>query len=593
MTERTIMVIGWTLLHFLWEGAVVGIFVAACLRALKSKSAEARYAAACAGLILMGALPILTFVALRATTVGTKEQFTQTRSIFFGQASGSAATEIPRNFESLLPIVVLLWAVGVLALAIRLVGGIVYVERLRRRQSEPAPQFWIGRMERLTVLVGLRKRIDLRQSMAVIAPSAMGVFRATVIVPASFFASLPADQLEALLIHELAHIRRHDYLVNLIQSFLETVLFYHPAIWLVSKAIRNERENCCDDLTVRAIGNPLLFARALTNLEEWRHSSAVPLLSASGGTLMQRINRIVTPRPIASGRAPHWAVVASIAISAAVAGTVLAQTGVAPKPPQHSAKPKAAAPSRHTKHTLHHSKPPAATKIVVQVRPTPSAQTFTGLSSNVSVSAAPLRLSSISTSLAVAAPQATPPNESTIATTSASPIRAARATLPTHSQTTMIGITPQADSLPPMITRPAAVAARAQAYPRPTITAALAATSRVTAPMAATAKTTGPTAAPSARTMQPAKATSIGRAASNLVNLSARNADFSETILDVATRGEISMVVTSGVYPKVSLNLVNMRPLEAMMAICRAAGATYRVEGDVYYITLKPEVAGG
>ena len=107
----------------------------------------------------------------------------------------------------------------------------------------------------------------MRESAHVLAPAAMGVFRSTIIVPASLLARLPADQLEAVLLHELAHIRRHDYVVNLVQSVVETVLFYHPAVWYVSQTVRAERENCCDDFAVRALGNPILYARALSNLE--------------------------------------------------------------------------------------------------------------------------------------------------------------------------------------------------------------------------------------------------------------------------------------------------------------------------------------
>src|SRR5205814_4150217 len=122
-------------------------------------------------------------------------------------------------------------------------------------------------------------------------PAVVGWVRPIVLVPASVFTGLTAEQIEALLAHELAHVRRHDYLINLLQTVTETLFFYHPAVWWVSRAIRNERENCCDDLAVEICGNTLAYVRALTDLEQMRQGMPRLAMAADGGSLLSRVQR--------------------------------------------------------------------------------------------------------------------------------------------------------------------------------------------------------------------------------------------------------------------------------------------------------------
>ena len=140
-------------------------------------------------------------------------------------------------------------------------------------------------------------------------PTVIGWLKPVVLLPASALAALSPQQLEAILAHELAHIRRHDYLVNLLQTLVETLLFYHPAVWWLSRRIRIERENCCDDLAVSLCGDPVAYANALADLESLRSETAPThhiAMAATGGALLQRVRRLLGAPSSHSGRGPAW-----------------------------------------------------------------------------------------------------------------------------------------------------------------------------------------------------------------------------------------------------------------------------------------------
>ena len=161
------------------------------------------------------------------------------------------------------------------------------------RQGRPAGQELQALARDLGGRLGIGRAVALLESTAVSVPMVVGWLQPVVLVPASVLTGLPPSQLAAVLAHELAHVRRHDYLVNLLQTAVETLLFYHPAVWWVSAQVRRERENCCDDLAVAVCGDRLGYARALANLEGLRAPASPLVLAASGGSLVERIRRLV------------------------------------------------------------------------------------------------------------------------------------------------------------------------------------------------------------------------------------------------------------------------------------------------------------
>jgi beta-lactamase regulating signal transducer with metallopeptidase domain len=331
-----IRTLGWTLVHFLWQGAAIASLVACLTLALRRATPQARYLAACFGLLLMLAAPPLTFRALGvasdeapsaapAPVLPTPEVAALPEPAPRVVAESASSASIGGGVEPLLPGLVLLWGAGVVTLCVRSIGGFALVRRLRRAGLSAPPAGLEATLERLAARLAVRRAVRLYESALVGVPTVVGWLRPAILVPASALTGLTAHQLELILAHELAHVRRHDYLVNLVQSVAETLLFYHPAVWWVSSRMRVEREHCCDDLAVAACGSAVRYARALVELEGLCAEAPALAMAANGGSLVDRIARLVgradEPSRAARGLAAALAV-ASLA-TAVAAGSIL------------------------------------------------------------------------------------------------------------------------------------------------------------------------------------------------------------------------------------------------------------------------------
>jgi len=338
--------LGWTLLHFVWQGALVALLYAGVGLSLRHASANLRYTLACASMLLMLALPIATFLHLDSTATAIASERRAAHASPAEPATareaaserGSAQARLYANlllvrddeggvsapllgwaedrFTSAVPWLVLLWLAGALALTLRLAGGWVLAERLRREPAGSLARDWRETLARLARQLRVSRPVRLCESALVEVPTVIGHLRPVILVPVSALTNMSAPQLEALLAHELAHIRRHDYLFNLLQSVVEVVLFYHPAVWWLSARVRVEREHACDDLAVSVTGDVLVYARALTTLETLRarKNTRALAVAADGGSLMQRIQRLIKTQPAnASGaRSTHLGALASV-----------------------------------------------------------------------------------------------------------------------------------------------------------------------------------------------------------------------------------------------------------------------------------------
>ncbi len=291
------------LFHFLWEGAAIAAVLALALLVLKSS--RARYAAAC---VALAAMPLATAVTLLRVL---PEQGYRSVPVILPPRPNSTpdapATHQPFDPAGLLGYAVPLWLAGVLLLHARTLAGWAAARRLSRSGVCVAPAEWQVRLRRLAGSMRLAKPIALLESCRVDVPLVAGYLRPVILVPLDLLSGMPAGQVEAILLHELAHIRRRDYLVNLVQAVTENLLFYHPAVWWVSGIVRSEREHCCDDLVVAVQGNARDYAAALTALET-RRGAAQPALAATGGNLMIRIRRLLDrPEPRHTALTPAFA----------------------------------------------------------------------------------------------------------------------------------------------------------------------------------------------------------------------------------------------------------------------------------------------
>ena len=322
--------LGLVLLHSVWQGVAIAAVLALLLLAARRAPADLRYGFALAALALLVALPVATFVRLAPANavVGIGGTTTSTPGFsVIGTASGRTDP---------LGVLVELWAFGAAVLSLRLVGTLVHLDRWRRRHARPAPPEAQDGLDRLARRLGVRRRVALFLSDRIEVPSAWGVLRPLVVMPASLMTGLSPEGIEGILLHELAHVRRHDYLVNLVQSVVETALFYHPAVWWVSGVVRREREHLCDDLAVAALGDPAPYARALLLLEERRRAPR-PALSAKEGKLMNRIARLLAPRPAPSRVSPFAPTFVALAVvGLALGGAFRADAQAKVAPPEKS-----------------------------------------------------------------------------------------------------------------------------------------------------------------------------------------------------------------------------------------------------------------
>ena len=309
--------IGWALVHFTWQGALIGAVTAVALMLLRGAAATVRYAVTCGALALMLAAPLVT--AQRMSTVPASTDFI----VLPGDASmpdvavppasrplplsGVVSTMPERGIDAFLPVAVYAWIAGVLFLSLRLAGGWVTIAGLRRRRTTAVGVEVQRRVADLSSRLRLSRPVRVMESALVSVPTLVGWLRPVILLPASVVAGLPAAHLDAVLAHELAHVRRHDYLVNALQAVVETLLFYHPVVWWCSRQVRIEREHCCDDLAVAACGDRVVYATALATLEGLRQADMPLALAATGGRLIDRVRRVLGVTPAHDGRARVWA----------------------------------------------------------------------------------------------------------------------------------------------------------------------------------------------------------------------------------------------------------------------------------------------
>ena len=335
--------IGWTLVHSLWEGALVALALAAALWAVRSS--RARYAAACLALIAMLAGFGFTFTREMPRQRSRAVTVVNARGALLPAGFEGPNSLVRRSAADFLPWLAPFWMAGVMIFHLRSLASWMAARRLRRTGVCLAPDLWRERLDRLGARLRLSRPVTLLESCLAEVPVVIGYVRPAILMPVGLFAGLPAGQIESILLHELAHIRRYDYLVNLLQASVEGFLFYHPAVWWISGLIRAERENCCDDLVVVTHGDAHEYAAALATLEQNRWSAREAAPAATGGNLMQRIRRLVD-RP----QAPRAALppIFSAGILALTAAVVVLAAWPSKASPAPAASATPGAPQRET-----------------------------------------------------------------------------------------------------------------------------------------------------------------------------------------------------------------------------------------------------
>jgi beta-lactamase regulating signal transducer with metallopeptidase domain len=297
LTPATSRLLALALLHFLWQGAALAalayVVMAVCRRA------ATRYLAAVAILVLMVSAPVATFFLLQvrerdgapASSIEA-EVASAGRAVLLAQAPAKHKRAPKENAPVYFLWLVKAWFAGVMLLSLRSAGGVLVVERLRRKESTPVSEELLELCLSLQRRMGLIRVVRYCQCVRLDAPAVAGWIRPVVFLPLTALTGLTAAQLEAVIAHELAHIRRLDAFVNLFQIAVETLLFYHPAVWWLGKQIRAERENCCDDEAVALCGSPVTYAQALAHMAEWQLAPSLAM-AANRGPLAARVARLL------------------------------------------------------------------------------------------------------------------------------------------------------------------------------------------------------------------------------------------------------------------------------------------------------------
>ena len=305
--EQYLSAIGWTLAHSIWQITLVSGLLWAVLRVMSKAASQQRYLAALSALVLILAIACWTF-ASQLSNMSASEPDRILASVQLSRVSpelfslseeGAAPLKQPlavaywvRKMESLLPYLVNLWMLGALFYSGRLAGSIYDLQKLHRRHHEPISQNLLKKVDSLSAAMGLFQKVQVLKSTVIRTPITYGFIKPVILLPATLVFSISPAQLEAIIAHELAHIKRNDYLVHLFQSCMEVLFFYHPCFWWINQFVNEERENAADDLALASGISSRDLAHGLAEVANYSHTPAPNMALAASASKYETLSRI-------------------------------------------------------------------------------------------------------------------------------------------------------------------------------------------------------------------------------------------------------------------------------------------------------------
>lgn len=290
--------LGWLLLHSVWQSALLGVVALLGFAFLRRSSAQSRYVL---GVVLLGSQLVVSAITyLYYLPIATMEATIPSVGsgvsplVVLPEYSLSPIASIQLWLALHLNELVIGWVVGVAILLVRFLGSWAYLQRLHFTSQVVRDKTWTTRFGLLLAKLDVGQAIELRETSRIATPMVVGVLRPIVLMPIGLLTGISPQQFEAIVAHELAHIRRHDYLINLIQSIVEVVYFFNPVLWWLSSRIRTEREHCCDDLAMTVCEDRMSLAHALVRVAEFRQESMLAVAFAGKKPLLlQRVKRVM------------------------------------------------------------------------------------------------------------------------------------------------------------------------------------------------------------------------------------------------------------------------------------------------------------
>ncbi|MBE0537843.1 MAG: hypothetical protein IH624_19455 [Phycisphaerae bacterium] len=360
MSSDVVYRVGWAIIHSAWQGLAVAVVFGTALILVPRRMSNLRYGCGCLALLAMlAAFCATAWVAgprpgesavvnpwrmtppVSSTTPATGEEARTAPVLTPAKDSTPAAEpavtpETPRTPPQARPwrqhlaravspwtdYICGIWFVGVFAMSIWNLGGWIAVRRLRMIGTWPPPDQLVAAVRELRGRLSISRAVKLLQSTVVKVPMTIGWLKPVILIPASILSELSPQHIEAIIAHELAHVRRCDYLVNLMQTVVETLFFHHPAVWWISHRVRLEREYCCDNAVVKLTADQVNYARALAEIAERKDALPHVAVAADGGSLVGRIRRILgleRESSLLRNRSAGWAIIALVFIAAAFA----------------------------------------------------------------------------------------------------------------------------------------------------------------------------------------------------------------------------------------------------------------------------------
>lgn len=330
--------LGWALIHSLWQGAGVALLLGVLFLFMQKNSAQFRYNLSLAGLVVVFGLFLATFYRFYLVELAETQTLNLLENsqleVVINQAvhniqSNSFVETFTAYFNQYLPLIVTIWLLGMLAFSLRLLGGMAHIQRLKYHQHYPISAYWNNEIQTLKQSLQITLPVRLVESALVQVPLVIGYLKPIVLLPIGTINGLNEAEVSAILAHELAHIKRQDYLINLFQSVIEIIFFYHPAVWWISSKVRAERENCCDDIAIEVTGNSIIYAKALANLALFKIQKPLLTMAATSkkGQLLQRIQRLLQ-QPRTSSTTSEIVAFIGVLLICLFATTLVAQSKV-------------------------------------------------------------------------------------------------------------------------------------------------------------------------------------------------------------------------------------------------------------------------
>jgi len=306
-SDTVLHALGWTVVHSLWQGTLLAILLSVLMMALEKRSARLRYEVACGAMFTMLMMALATFIIY----LDQDPNLVEVTVALMGSSSNPSITIVAGEsnflqtnfqtviafFDAQLPLIVNVWLIGFLFFAFRMAGGFIHLRQLRHRDTFPADKMLQNKLNQLIQRTPLRRSVKIMESAMIKVPILLGHLKPLILIPIGTINLLTEEEVEAVLAHELAHIIRRDFSMNIFFTLVEILFYYHPGVWLMSATVRSERENCCDDLALFLCKNPLVYARALYKLEAAHKAARLPGLALSFSSqknqLLHRVRRIL------------------------------------------------------------------------------------------------------------------------------------------------------------------------------------------------------------------------------------------------------------------------------------------------------------